>query len=76
MFDQANKLQLPCGIFILINKMKRFPKHCRSWNFLIFFVDWSITYVKLFFETLTQPDMLIDNTVRLVCVHVVVERNF
>ena len=80
MVDQTNKFQvmfqLPCSIFILINKVKRFPKHSRSQNFLIFFVDWSITDAKLFFEALTQPGMLIDDAVRLVCVHVIVEKTF
>ena len=42
----------------------------------MFFVDWSITDAKLFFKVLTQPGMPIDDTVRLVCVHVIVERNF
>ena len=42
----------------------------------MFFVDWSLADAKLFFEVFTQPGMLIDDTVRLVCVHVVVERNF
>ena len=32
------------------------------------FVDWSITDAKLFFEAPTQPDMMIDDTVRLACV--------
>ena len=61
--------QLPCRIFILINKLKIFSKHSRSYNFKIFFVDWSITDAKLFFEAPTQPGVMIDDTVRLVCLH-------
>ena len=49
--------------------MKRFSKHSRSSNFLNVFVDWSITDDKLFFEAPTQPDMMIDDAVRLVCVY-------
>ena len=73
MVDQTNKFQvmfqLPCSIFILINKVKRFSKHSRSSNFLIFIVDWNITDAKLIFEAPTQPSMMIDDTVRLVCVY-------
>ena len=40
MVDQTNKFNvmfdLPCSFFILINKLKRFFKHSRSQNFLIF----------------------------------------
>ena len=36
---------------------------------LFFFVDWSITDAKLFFEAPTQPGMMIDDTVRLMCVY-------
>ena len=36
---------------------------------LNFFVDWSITDAKLFFEAPTQPGMMIDDTARLVCLH-------
>ena len=36
---------------------------------LIIFVDWSITDAKLFFEASTQPGMMVDDTVRLVCVY-------
>ena len=36
---------------------------------LIFFVDWSSTDTKLFFEAPTQLGMMIDDTVRLVCLH-------
>ena len=36
---------------------------------LKFFVDWSITDAKLFFEAPTRPGMMIDDTVRLVCLH-------
>ena len=43
--------------------MKRFSKHSRSKNFLIFFVDSSIIDAKLFFEVPTQLDM-IDDTAR------------
>ena len=61
--------QLPCSIFILINKVKGFSKHSRSSNFLIFIVGWNITDAKLIFEAPTQPGMMIDDTVRLVCVY-------
>ena len=37
--------------------------------FNYFFVDWSITDAKLIFEALTQPGIRIDDTVRLVCVY-------
>ena len=37
-------------------------------TFLNFFVDWSIADAKLFFEAPTQSGMMIDDTVRLVCV--------
>ena len=71
MVGQTNKFelmfQLPCSISILINKVNRFSKHSRSYNFLNFFVDWSITDAKLFFEAPTQMGMIIDDTVRLVC---------
>ena len=64
MVGQTNKFQvmfqLPCSIFISINKVKRFLK--------IFFVDWSIADAKLFFEVPIQPGMMIDDTIRLVCV--------
>ena len=70
MVDQTRKLQLmfqlPCSISILINKVKRFSKHSRSSNLLIFFVDWNITDAKLLFEAPTQPGMMTDDTVRLV----------
>ena len=70
MVDQTNKFQvmfqLPYSIFILINKVKRFSKHSKSQNFLNFFVDWSITDAKLFFEAHTQLGMMINDTVRLV----------
>ena len=36
---------------------------------LIFFVDWSITDAKLFFEAPTQQGMMTDDTVRLVFLH-------
>ena len=62
--------QLPCSIFILINKVKRFSKHSRKKNFLNFFVDWSIADAKLFFEAPIQPGMMIDDTIRLVCVQI------
>ena len=79
MVDQTNTFQimfqLPCSIFVLINKVKGFSKHSRKYNFLNFFVDWSITDAKLFFEAPTQPGMMIDDAVRLVCVHAIVERN-
>ena len=65
MADQTNKLQvmfqLPCSIFVLINKVKRLFKHS--------FVDCSVTDAKLFFEASTQPGMMIDDTVRLVCMY-------
>ena len=38
-------------------------------NLELFFVDWSITDAKLFFEAPTQPDMMIDDTIRVVCLH-------
>ena len=38
-------------------------------NFLNFFVDWSITDAKFFFESAAQPGMMIDDTVRLVCMY-------
>ena len=42
-----------------------------------FFVDWVINDAKLFFEAPTQLDMMIDNTVRLVCVHtLLLRKNF
>ena len=71
--DQTNQFQvmfqLSCSIFILMNKVKRFSEHSRKYNFLFFFVDWSITDAKLFFEAPTQPGMMIDDTVRLMCVY-------
>ena len=66
--------QLPCSIFILIKKVKRFSKHSRKQKFLIFFVDWRITDAKLFFEAPTQQGMMIDDTVRLVCVYMLLLR--
>ena len=36
---------------------------------LIIFVDWSITDAKLFFEASTHPGMMVDDTIRLVCVY-------
>ena len=69
--------QLPSSIFILINKAKSLSKHSRRYNFLIFFVDWSITDAKLFFEASTQlgnDDWWYSQT--SVCVHVIAERNF
>ena len=73
MVDQTSKFQvifqLPCSIFILIDKLKRFSKHSRKYNFLIFFVDWSITDATLLFEAPTQLGMMIDDTVKLVCVY-------
>ena len=36
---------------------------------LNFFVDWSITDAKLLFKAPTQPGMMIDYTVRLVCLN-------
>ena len=78
MVDQTNKFQvmfqLPCSIFILINKVKRFSNHSRKYNFFNFFVNWSITAAKLFFEDPTQPGMMTDDTVRLVCVHMLLLR--
>ena len=53
-----------------------FDQHSRKQNFLNSFVDCSITDAKLFFEAPTQPGMMIDDTVRLVIVHAIVERNF
>ena len=71
--DQTNQFQvmfqLSCSIFILMNKVKRFSEQSRKYNFLFFFVDWSITDAKLFFEAPTQPGMMIDDTVRLMCVY-------
>ena len=71
--DQTNQFQvmfqLSCSIFILMNKVKRFSEHSRKYNFSTFFVDWSITDAKLFFEAPTQPAMMIDDTVRLVFVY-------
>ena len=71
--DQTNQFQvmfqLSCSIFILMNKVKRFSEHSRKYNFLFFFVDWSITDAKLFFEAPTQPGMMIDDTVRLMCAY-------
>ena len=68
---------MPCSIFILINTVKRLSKHSRSWNFLNFFVDWSITDSKLFFEAPSQPGIMIDDTVKLVCDYMLpVEINF
>ena len=67
--------QLPCSIFILIKKVKRFSKHSRKQKFLIFFVDWRITDAKLFFEAPKfQQGMMIDDTVRLVCVYMLLLR--
>ena len=53
-----------------------FDQHSRKQNFLNSFVDCSITDAKLFFEAPTQPGMMIDDAVRLVIVHAIVERNF
>ena len=53
-----------------------FDQHSRKHNFLNSFVDCSITDAKLFFEAPTQPGMMIDDAVRLVIVHAIVERNF
>ena len=36
---------------------------------LIIFVDCSITDAKLFFEASTHPGMMVDDTIRLVCVY-------
>ena len=60
--------QLPCSIFIFINKVNFF--------FFFFFFDWSVTDAVLFFEALTQPGILTDDAVRLLRVHVIAERNF
>ena len=38
------------------------------------FVGWSITDAKLFFEAPTQPGMMIDDTIRLVCVYMLLLR--
>ena len=54
----------------MINKVKRSSKHSRSYKFLKHFVGWSITDANLFFEAPTQLDMMIDDTVKLGCVHV------
>ena len=56
---------LPRSILILISKLKRFSKHS-TFNF---FVDWSMTDAKLFFEAPSQPSMMINNIVRLVCLY-------
>ena len=78
MVDQTNKFQvmfqLPCSIFILINKIKRFSKHSGKKNFLIFFVKWNITGAKLPFEAPNQWGMMIDDTVKLVCVYMLLLR--
>ena len=78
MVEQTNKFQLmfqlPCSISIFINKVKRFSKHSRSYNFLNFFVNWSITDAKLFFEVPTQLGMMIDDTARLMCVYMLLLR--
>ena len=78
MVDQTNKFQvmfqLPCSIFILINKVERFSNHSRKYNFLNFFVNWSIADAKLFFEDPTQLGMMIDDMVRLVCVYMLLSR--
>ena len=78
MVDQRNKFQvifqLPCSIFVLIKKVKRFSKHSRKQNFLNFFVDWSITDGNLLFEAPIQPGMTIGNMVRLVYVHMLLLR--
>ena len=65
--------QLPCNIFILINKVKRFSKHFRRTFFFFFFVDSSIIDAKLFFEVPTQPDM-IDDTARPVSTYMLTLR--
>ena len=66
MVDETNKFRT----FILMNKVKKFSKNSRSYRFLIFsFDDWSITDANLFIEVPTQSGMMIDDTIRLVCVY-------
>ena len=88
---QANNfyvmVQLPCSIFIFINKVKRFSKYSNVKTFyhyyyhyycyllLLLLFDCSVTDAKLFFDNPTQLGMMIDDTVRLVGVHIV-ERKF
>ena len=48
--------------------------HSRSYNSLNFFVDKSITDAKFFFGAPTQPGMMSDDTVRLVCVYMLLLR--
>ena len=81
MVGQTNKFelmfQLLCSISILINKVNRFSKHSRSYNFLNFFVDWSINDAKLFFwspYSTGHDDWWYSQT--SVCVHAIVEINF
>ena len=54
--------------FYFDQQVKRFFKHSRNKNFLIFFVDWTIIDVKLFFEAINQWEMIINDKVRPVCV--------
>ena len=49
---------------------ERFSKHS-AFNF---FVDWSMTDAKLFFEAPSQPGVMINNTVRLVCLYMLLMR--
>ena len=73
MVDQTNKFQiifqLPCSIFVLINIVKNSTSIPEVRTFFFLF-DWSITGAKLCFEkpTQLQLDMMINDTVKLVCV--------
>ena len=79
MVDQTSKFQvmfqLPCSIFILINKVKMilqaFQK-IESFNF--FLLIRVLLILRLFFEVPTQRGMMIDDTVRLVCVYMLLLR--
>ena len=51
-----------------IEKILQAFQKIELFNFFFFFVDWSITDAKLFFEVPTQQGIMIDETVGLVCV--------
>ena len=55
--------------FYLDQQSEKILQAFQKLKVLNFFVDWSIIDAKLFFEVPTQPGMMIDDTVKLVCPH-------
>ena len=55
--------------FYFVQHHEKILQAFQKLEILIIFVDCSITDAKLFFEASTHPGMMVDDTIRLVCVY-------